>query len=80
MAKKLLLDALTAAIGDFVEGISEENLKVGIWSGKVSRATEGMRKRRCQGGIPSAILNIFIMQRTTMCNLCSTYFSRALLG
>jgi hypothetical protein len=35
MAKKLLLDALTAAIGDFVEGISEENLKVGIWSGKV---------------------------------------------
>jgi hypothetical protein len=41
MAKKLLLDALTAAIGDFVEGISEENLKVGIWSGKVSRAKGG---------------------------------------
>jgi len=35
MAKALLLDALTSAIGDFVEGISKENLKLGIWSGKV---------------------------------------------
>jgi hypothetical protein len=37
MAKALLLEALTNAIGDFVEGISEEQLKLGIWSGKVNR-------------------------------------------
>jgi len=35
MAKKLLLDSLTKALGGIVEGINEENLKLGIWSGKV---------------------------------------------
>ena len=35
MAKRLLLDALTGAIGDFGEGLSEENLKLGIWNGEV---------------------------------------------
>jgi hypothetical protein len=44
MAKKLLLDALTAAIGDFVEGISEDNLKLGIWGGKVSSGDLGSDK------------------------------------
>jgi vacuolar protein sorting-associated protein 13A/C len=35
MAKKLLLDSLTKALGGIVDGINEENLKLGIWSGKV---------------------------------------------
>ena len=35
MAKKFVFDALTTALGDFVDGFSEENLKLGIWSGKV---------------------------------------------
>ena len=46
MAKKLLLDALTGAIGDFVEGITEENLKLGIWSGKV----RGWLSQVCEKG------------------------------
>ena len=44
MAKKLLLDALTAAIGDFVEGINQDNLKLGIWSGKVKRTMNAKHK------------------------------------
>ncbi len=35
MAKKLLLDALTKALGEFVDGINAENFKLGIWNGKV---------------------------------------------
>lgn len=35
MAKSLLLDALTKSLGDFVVGINRDNLKLGIWSGKV---------------------------------------------
>ena len=35
MAKKLLLDVLVNVLGAYVEGLSSENLRVGVWSGKV---------------------------------------------
>ena len=35
MAKKLLLDVLVNVLGNYVEGLSPENLRVGVWSGKV---------------------------------------------
>jgi hypothetical protein len=40
MAKQLLLNALTDVIGDFVEGLSEENLKLGVWKGEVREACQ----------------------------------------
>lgn len=35
MAKQLLLTVLTDTLGHYVEGLSLENLKLGVWSGKV---------------------------------------------
>ena len=35
MAKALLLNALVDILGDFVEGLTAENLKVGVFSGKI---------------------------------------------
>lgn len=35
MAKKLLLDVLVNVLGNYVEGLSSDNLRVGVWSGKV---------------------------------------------
>jgi vacuolar protein sorting-associated protein 13A/C len=35
MAKELLLNALVGVLGDYIEGITKENLKVGVWSGKI---------------------------------------------
>lgn len=35
MAKRLLLNVLLQVLGDFVEGLTEENLRIGVWSGEV---------------------------------------------
>jgi vacuolar protein sorting-associated protein 13A/C len=35
MAKSLLLTVLVEVLGKYVEGLKEENLKVGVWSGKI---------------------------------------------
>lgn len=35
MAKQLLLNVLVDALGPYVEGLSVENLKLGVWSGEV---------------------------------------------
>ena len=35
MAKRLLLNVLLSVLGDYVEGLSEENLKLGVWSGEI---------------------------------------------
>ena len=35
MARQLLLNTLTSAFGDLVDGLTEENLKVGVWSGEI---------------------------------------------
>jgi vacuolar protein sorting-associated protein 13A/C len=35
MAKSLLLDVLVNVLGAYVDGLSAENLRVGVWSGKV---------------------------------------------
>ena len=59
MAKRLLLDALTGAIGDFVEGLSEENLKLGIWNGEVydNKAMDIVFCRRSSQPEPTNQLN-----------------------
>jgi vacuolar protein sorting-associated protein 13A/C len=35
MAKRILLNVLLQVLGDFVEDLTEENLKIGVWSGEV---------------------------------------------
>lgn len=35
MAKSLLLNILVDVLGNYVEGLSKENLKLGVWSGKI---------------------------------------------
>ena len=35
MAKRLLLNILVDVLGDYIEGLTEENLKVGVWSGNI---------------------------------------------
>lgn len=35
MAKALLLKALHEVLADYVLGLSPENLKIGVWSGKI---------------------------------------------
>lgn len=35
MAKQLLVSLLVEHLGPYVEGLSEQNLKIGVWSGKV---------------------------------------------
>lgn len=35
MAKRLLLNVLVQVLGDFIDGLTEENLKVGVWSGEI---------------------------------------------
>ena len=36
MAKRLLLNVLLSVLGDYIEGLSEDNLKLGVWSGEIS--------------------------------------------
>src|SRR5690606_10673669 len=36
MAKRLLVNVLLDVFGDYVEGLTEENLQIGVWSGKLS--------------------------------------------
>lgn len=35
MAKRLLLNVLLQVLGDFVEELSEDNLRFGVWAGEV---------------------------------------------
>lgn len=35
MAKQLLLNILGDVLGNYVDGLSVENLKLGVWSGKI---------------------------------------------
>eukprot|EP01031_Cornospumella_fuschlensis_P041470 gene41470-50607_t len=35
MAKSLLLNVLVDVLGNYVEGLTRENLKLGVWSGKI---------------------------------------------
>lgn len=35
MAKRLLLKILVDFLGDYIDGLSEENLRLGVWSGKI---------------------------------------------
>ena len=35
MAKRLLLNVLVSVLGDYIDGLTEENLKLGVWSGEI---------------------------------------------
>ena len=35
MAKRLLLNILITVLGDYVEGLQEDNLKLGVWTGEI---------------------------------------------
>jgi N-terminal region of Chorein or VPS13 len=35
MAKRLLLNVLLQVLGDFIDGLTEDNLKLAVWSGRV---------------------------------------------
>lgn len=61
MAKELLLNALVSVLGDYVEGITKENLKVGVWSGKIELKNlqlnhQGIEKLK----LPVSVINGFI--------------------
>ena len=44
MAKRLLLSILVDSLGQYVEGLKEENLKLGVWSGKVELSNLALKK------------------------------------
>eukprot|EP01035_Chromulina_nebulosa_P019459 gene19459-25341_t len=44
MAKRLLLGLLVDVLGSYVEGLTEENLKVGVWSGKLQFTNLKLKK------------------------------------
>jgi vacuolar protein sorting-associated protein 13A/C len=48
MAKRLLLNVLVNVLSDFVEGLNEENLKVGVWSGDISLHNLRIKKNSVQ--------------------------------
>ena len=61
MAKKLLLSALVNVLGDFVDGLTEENLAVGVWSGKiVLNQVQLNRKAVAKLNLPVAVEHGFI--------------------
>lgn len=43
MAKKLLLDVLVNVLGTYVEGLSSDNMRVGVWSGKIEMSNLKMK-------------------------------------
>jgi vacuolar protein sorting-associated protein 13A/C len=49
MAKQLLLNILGDTLGQFVDGISAENLKLGIWSGKIQMFNLQLKKTALDG-------------------------------
>ena len=36
MAAAILLSVLTRVLGEYVNGLTEDNLKLGVWAGKIS--------------------------------------------
>lgn len=36
MAKRLLLNLLVSVLGDYIEGLTEDNLKLAVWSGEIA--------------------------------------------
>lgn len=45
MAKRLLLNVLLNVLGDFIDGLTEENLKLAVWSGEVVLENLSINKR-----------------------------------
>lgn len=61
MAKELLLNALVNVLGDYVQGITKDNLKVGVWSGKIELKNlqlnhQGIEKLK----LPVSVINGYI--------------------
>lgn len=56
MAKHLLLNVLVDVLGKYVEGLSAENLKVGVWSGKIELYNLKLKASGLQGvNLPVAV-------------------------
>lgn len=48
MAKSIILSALTKVLGDFVEGLDEDHLRVGLWSGEIDLQNLKLDTKRLQ--------------------------------
>ena len=48
MAKRLLLNVLVEFLGEYVEGLTEENLKVGVWNGKIGLENLQLNRKTLQ--------------------------------
>ena len=56
MAKRLLLGVLTDSLGQYIEGLSGENLKVGVWSGKIELKNLALKVTALEGlNLPIAV-------------------------
>jgi vacuolar protein sorting-associated protein 13A/C len=65
MAKELLLNALVGVLGDYVEGITQENLKVGVWSGKIELKNLQLNRYGIEKlKLPVSILNGYVKTLT----------------
>lgn len=49
MAKRLLLNVLVDVLGNYVEGLNPENLKVGVWSGKIELSDLQLKRSALDG-------------------------------
>lgn len=64
MAQRLLLNVLVSALGDFIDGLTEENLKIGVWSGKIifhnlKLNKEGIKKLKLPFDVKSGYIQTF---------------------
>jgi vacuolar protein sorting-associated protein 13A/C len=58
MAQKLLLNILVQVLGEFVEGLNEDNLKLGVWSGKIVLKNLLLNRASIQKlNLPVSVLN-----------------------
>ena len=49
MAKRLLLNVLVDVLGNYVEGLNPENLKLGIWDGKIELSDLKLKRTALDG-------------------------------
>ena len=58
MAKRLLLNVLLAILGDYIEDLAADNLKLGVWSGEIVLNDLGINRKILQKlGIPVKVVH-----------------------
>lgn len=61
MAKSLLLSTLSSFLGKYVEGLSQENLKLGVWSGKLEFNNLSLKETALDGlNLPVSVRKGFL--------------------